>query len=92
MGRIALYLGDECETADRTDLRPYFLAARALGLRIVTLKLEVSDTSRRRPILESLVNRMTAGEFEAIVAVMDTEASAPSIFHRAWSPLPVNGP
>lgn len=88
--RIALYLGDSTTEARAADLRPYFEGARASGLRIVTVKREargVSDAGR--PVLERLVGRMEAGEFEAIVTVVDGDVAPstlprPSVHGDAW--------
>lgn len=69
--RVALYLGDSGTNNGGVSLRPYFEGARASGLRIVTVKREARGASDRRPVLKRLVARMEAGEFEAIVTVVD---------------------
>lgn len=87
--RIALYLGDS-RTGDGADLRPYFEGARASGLRIVTIKRETKGAALgRRPVLKSLVARMEAGEFEAIMTVVDADVTPsdlprPNISGDVW--------
>lgn len=73
--RIALYLGDS-RAGEGADLRPYFEGARASGLRIVTIRREAKGAALgRRPVLKSLVARMEAGEFEAIMTVVDADVT-----------------
>jgi hypothetical protein len=95
MDRIALYLGASRTLGD-ADLRPYFQGAQATGLRIVTMVSEAPGRAgrRRRPVLQRLVARMEAGEFDAIVTVVDADVTLsslprPKIHGDTWIPRPV---
>jgi len=79
-GRIALYLGDGCAGA-HADLRLCFQGARNCGLRIVTVSREPAGAPAGGPVLERLIARMEAGEFDAIVTVAAAKV-APSTLPR----------
>ena len=91
--RIALYLGARRTNLSAQDLRPYFQGAKATGLRIVTVASEARRGGTRRPMLKRLIARMEAGEFEAIMTVVDADVTRemlprPRVRGATWLPYP----
>lgn len=70
--RIALYFGTRRNAVTASSLRPYFESAQSSGLRIVTVASE-ARRGVQRPVFKRLVARMEAGEFEAIMTVVDAD-------------------
>lgn len=69
MGRVAIYLGSSTHTAGRAQIRRYFRDAKRFGLRVVAVGQEENDNNAARPVRASLIARMEAGEFEAIMGI-----------------------
>lgn len=75
MSRLALYVCDQRPEAHGAGLIQCARHAQAAGERIVTACSEAAGSAhgRRQPILARLKARMAAGEFEAIVAIIEPE-------------------
>lgn len=88
--RIAIYLGRNEPPSTRADILRQFKEAKAFGLRVVTVSHELRGAAAGRPILATLIDRMNAGEFDAIMGV-DDESSPGSALplpsgQAAWLP------
>jgi len=74
MNRVALYIGEADGTMNGGDLRGRFWGARVGGLRVVSVKRE-KPGAPARTVLEQLMARMKAGEFEMIMVMADPQAA-----------------
>lgn len=82
MGRVAIYLGSSTPKAKRAQIRGYFRDAKRFGLRVVAVGQEENDNDAARPVRASLIARMEAGEFEAIMGIGERALSGAETLGR----------